>query len=528
MGEPIRVLIVDDCEDDAVLLIHELRRGGYEPVFMRVETGDGFIKALDGRKWDIVAIDYSLPAFSGMEALKILDERGSDTPAIMVSGQVGETAAVEAMRAGACDFVPKSSMARLVPIVRRELLEAEIRRENKKTEIKLLNAYKETETILESVSAFLVSVDGDNVITRWNSVARSLLGFISDEMVGKSFSRLDSIWDGAALAEAIARVRKSGDMTRIEYLRYKRADGADGYLGMAISPVFHNFYKQLGFVLLGRDVTSLKRAEEEAEFRWRALVEAEKLATLGVLVASVAHEVNNPNNFIMLNVPLITDAWRDITPILDRILKEEGDFQIGGLPYSQMRESMPTLLKNILEGSRRINAIVAKLRNYGRRQSDEAPAAVNINEIAQSAASVIQNLINKSTDNFFMSLDDGIPPVRGNFQELEQVIINLLTNACAALDGKKKMIHVTTHHDGETGNVKIEVEDEGTGISKENISRIAEPFFTTKGQKGGMGLGLAISSGIIKRHGGTMEFVSEPGRGTTVTITLPMDNSKPG
>lgn len=527
MGKPVRVLVVEDSEDDAALLIQELRRGGYEPVFMRVETGDNFIKALDRERWDIITIDYSFPAFSGMDALKILGERGDNTPAIMVSGQVGETAAVEAMRAGARDFVAKSSITRLVPVVQRELTEAEKRRENKRTEIKLLNAYKETETILESVSAFLLSVDGDNVITRWNSVARNLLGFSADEMVGKSFSCLDSVWDYTTVATAVARVRESKDVARIEYLRYKRADGADGYLGMAISPVHQNFYKPAGFVLLGRDVTSLKRAEEEAESRWRALVEAEKLATLGVLVASVAHEVNNPNNFIMLNAPLMMDAWRDITPLLDRILKEEGDFPVGGLPYSRMRESMPALLNNIFEGSRRINAIVEKLRNYSRRESMKAPAAVNVNEIALSAVSVIQNLINKSTDNFFMSLDDGIPPVRGNFQELEQVIINLLTNACAALDGKEKMIHVTSHHDGKTGNVKIEVEDEGTGIYKENINRIAEPFFTTKSEKGGMGLGLAISSGIIKRHGGTMEFASEPGRGTTVTITLPMDNSQP-
>lgn len=131
MNQPLRVLLVEDSEDDSALLVRELRRGGYDPDLERVDTPEGMANSLAAKTWDIVVADYSMPRFSGLAALRMLKESGKDLPFIIVSGTVGEETAVEAMREGANDYLMKDRLARLAPAIERELREAEVRRQRK-------------------------------------------------------------------------------------------------------------------------------------------------------------------------------------------------------------------------------------------------------------------------------------------------------------------------------------------------------------------------------------------------------------
>jgi polar amino acid transport system substrate-binding protein len=138
----------------------------------------------------------------------------------------------------------------------------------------------------------------------------------------------------------------------------------------------------------------------------------------------------------------------------------------------------------------------------------------------ESAVSLVSNMIKKATNHFSLVLADDLPTLKGNFQRLEQVMINLIQNACQAIPDNRRGIRVSTRFDKEGDCIVVTVEDEGTGIPLDILPHIRDPFFTTRHDKGGVGLGLSISSRIVEEHGGTMEFASEPGKGTVVTVLL--------
>jgi signal transduction histidine kinase len=270
--------------------------------------------------------------------------------------------------------------------------------------------------------------------------------------------------------------------------------------------------------------TLVQQHHEQVEGRLQQerFIQLDKMVALGVLVSGVAHEINNPNNFIMLNTPLLEDAWRSIAPILDHYCEENGDFLIGGLQFSEFRDDVPRLFAGIKEGSQRIKSIVDGLKRFSRVDSSEMTHGIDLNAVTRSAVALINNHIRKSTDRFFCSYAPEMPPVRGHYQRLEQVVINLLHNACDALPDKNSSISVTTSYDRYRHRVLVEIRDEGIGIPADKLSNIQDPFYTTKRDRGGTGLGLSVSSGIMKAHNGYIHFDSTPGKGTTATVVLPV------
>ena len=251
------------------------------------------------------------------------------------------------------------------------------------------------------------------------------------------------------------------------------------------------------------------------------LVQADKMAALGVLVAGVAHEINNPNGLVLLNTPIVKAAFQDAAEVLDAHRREQGDFQLAGLPYGRMREEIPRLLDETQAAARRIKHIVEDLKRFAR--GDDAPRLepVDLNEIARSAMRLVDNPIRKATRRFRAELAEGLPPVLAHGPRLEQVVVNLLLNACQALPDDGRAVRLATRHDGRRREVLLEVEDEGVGIPAEHLPRLTDPFFTTRREQGGTGLGLSVSAGIVKEHGGTLAFRSVPGAGTTATLALP-------
>ncbi len=273
---------------------------------------------------------------------------------------------------------------------------------------------------------------------------------------------------------------------------------------------------------LEREAAERRRAVEELRLNQQQLVQAGKMAALGVLVSGVAHEINNPNALILLDVPVVKEAWRDALDALERGEPLDG-LSLAGLPHARMREEVPRMLDEMLASGRRIKHIVEELKGFARQEDAARLEPVDVNASARAAARLVANALRKATGRFEEAYAEPLPPVRGNAQRIEQVLVNLLLNACQALPGPDRGIRLSTRLDHARRAVVVEVRDEGVGIPPEHLSRLTDPFFTTRREAGGTGLGLSVSAGIVKEHGGALEFASVPGEGTTAALVLPLE-----
>jgi PAS domain S-box-containing protein len=272
---------------------------------------------------------------------------------------------------------------------------------------------------------------------------------------------------------------------------------------------------------LRQEIRERQEAEQEAESRRQQLIEADKMVSLGVLVAGVAHEINNPNTFIMMNAPILRQAWEDLQPILNQYSELHNDFVVSGLPYSEMRDYIPELFSGILEGAERIKQIVLSLKDYARKDVADLNQRVQVNEVLKAALTLLANPLKKATHNLVVEYGERLPPITGNFQRIEQVLINVIQNACQSLADPAGRITIATSYDQQQQTVTVRVKDQGCGIPPAHLKHIKDPFFTTKRDSGGTGLGLSISTGIMEEHGGRLFFDSLVGEGTTARIIFP-------
>lgn len=326
-------------------------------------------------------------------------------------------------------------------------------------------------------------------------------------------------------AEICALARQSKNLN-IECLHHT-LDGQNLNLIMrwTVIPGYEASYRRV--LVSYVDITPQRTAEREARLRREQLIQADKMIALGTLVAGVAHEINNPNSFVTLNAPLLANAWKKAKPILDDYYRQHGDFDFGIGTYSETHDEVEILLNDILEGAHRIRTIVKDLKNFARQNPAEALEMVQLNDTVQSVCALLRNSINKATGHLEISCKEGIPPVHANKQRLEQVLVNLIINACQSLPDRLHGIRISTGHDSIRNEVFISIQDDGCGIPDEQLSRILDPFYTTKRDTGGTGLGLSISSTIMEEHGGRLQFESELNRGTTATMILPVHATTP-
>jgi signal transduction histidine kinase len=246
------------------------------------------------------------------------------------------------------------------------------------------------------------------------------------------------------------------------------------------------------------------------------------MASLGVLVSGVAHEINNPNSFISMNAPVLKRVWKALLPILETHYQKEGELDTGGISFPELRQLIPEILTGMEEGAKRIDKIVTSLKDFARKEPVELEDDVDISRVTASSLTLLNNLIRKSTDKFSVIYGPDIPTFRGNFQQIEQVVVNLLINACQSLPDSSKGVSVSTAYEPETKNVVLIIRDEGSGIPENIKQHIYDPFFTTKRDTGGTGLGLAISANIIQAHNGTITVDSTPNKGTVFKVTIPV------
>jgi hypothetical protein len=263
------------------------------------------------------------------------------------------------------------------------------------------------------------------------------------------------------------------------------------------------------------DVTEKRQLEEQALHNARR-------ASIGVLAAGVAHEINNPNNAIQFNASLVSRAWQDIMPILHEYTEENGDFALGGLSFAESSDTYPRLLSEITRNSERIRRIVQNLKHMSRQDTGKLNDNVDIQQVLEATVMILHNQIQKFTDFFSLEVPDGLPTVSGNSQQLEQVFVNVLLNALQALPDRTREVRIDAGYDSDNGIVQVAFKDQGRGISERDLGRLTEPFFTTRTDAGGTGLGLSISRSIMERLGGGIAFKSVLGSGTTVTIRIPV------
>ncbi len=377
--------------------------------------------------------------------------------------------------------------------------------------------------IFETTASATIIVEEDTTISLANTEFSRLCGYSKEELEGKRCWTEFIFKDDVEMMKGYhSRRRIDADLAPRNYATRLIARNGEVREVLATVAMIPGTQQSVASFM---DMTDRKKAEEEVRSQQQQLIQADKLATLGILVSGIAHEINNPVNFIMLNAKIGQKVWNDITPILREYYNANGDFSVAGLPYSKAAEKIGQLLSGISEGAARIEKIITGLKNYARKDSGEVDPAIDVNAVMESAVVLVQDLIRKSTNHFAADYGKNLPPVRGNFQQLEQVIINLITNACQALPQKERGIALSSSYDPEADAVRITVSDEGEGIPPENMKHIMDPFFTTKRNSGGTGLGLSISYNIVKNHGGSLRLTSEPGKGTAAEMTLPAHHS---
>mgnify|MGYP000891360673 FL=1 len=186
-----------------------------------------------------------------------------------------------------------------------------------------------------------------------------------------------------------------------------------------------------------------------------------------------------------------------------------------------MQTTVPALIDDLRDGALRIEAIVGDLKDFARPGGGSVRTEFSLNDAARRAARLLAHPINKKTARFQIDLAADVPPVKGNPQQNEQVIVNLGGNALEALPDSSRGVAISTRWEADARCVVLEVRDEGTGIAPEYLARLCDPFFTTKSGSGGTGLGLAISSELVRAHGGRLIFESELGQGTLARVELP-------
>jgi signal transduction histidine kinase len=257
----------------------------------------------------------------------------------------------------------------------------------------------------------------------------------------------------------------------------------------------------------------------EAEQR---LQQAQKMETLGTLVAGVAHEINNPINLILYNLPLLQKIWTDLLPALISLAESAPERKFGGFTADFLKDNLAQLVADMEMAANRVTKIVADLKNFSRQSNIAEKHLLNINTAVKNALRLAQTTLRKVAIGVRTELAPDLPEVEGNLQSIEQVVLNIVINAAQAIDHTHGEILIQTGFSLKDGRVYLRVTDNGRGVSPAMAERVFLPFVTDKQAQGGTGLGLSVTYSIVQAHGGEIFFESrEGGAGTAFTVQLP-------
>ncbi len=383
------------------------------------------------------------------------------------------------------------------------------------------------QALTESTSDWIWEMDPDGVYVYASPKVKDLLGYDSEEIIGKTpFDFMPADEAKRIRLEFDATTEAQRPFSKMENVS-RHKDGRLITLETSGVPFFDSSGELSGYRGIDRDITEEKILRKESEYRLQQVIQADKLASLGEMVAGVAHEINNPNSFIRTNLPLLEETWDMFEPFVAEVASLGRERKISGFDVAELCTDMRDLIQDIKIGSDRIGKIVSNLKDFARTDENTQLRAVQVNEVVERTIAIVSAQVKKFVNRMEVETEPGIPKIQGHFQKLEQVTANLIMNAIHAIPDKDKgRICVTTRYVERLGAVLIEVEDNGIGMDRVVIERIFEPFFTTRRDAGGTGLGLSVSYGLIQEHSGIIGVLSRPGLGTKFTLYLPVESEK--
>jgi PAS domain S-box-containing protein len=356
------------------------------------------------------------------------------------------------------------------------------------SELKLLKEFNES--IIESINVGLLAVDLDGRVTRLNSALELILGLTRDQAFGKRVENLFSEDFADTLWQVLGNDRwRLKEIRNIYKIHTATRAGQTLVLNIAIAPL-QDLHEQTGALVIVEDVTSRIRLEEQLQQR-------EKLSSIGLLAAGVAHEVNTPLTGVSSYTQML----------------------LGMLPEADPKHA---LLQKVRRQAERATNIVNNLLNFSRTGGATEFAEVDIHRVLDDTLQLLEPQLRSNQIEIVRAYQPDQSFVFGNGGKLQQIFTNLLLNARDAIPNGGKITISTTSDDNDS--LMVEITDTGIGIAPENVAKIYDPFYTTKGVGRGTGLGLAVSYGIVQEHSGHISVESTPGRGTTFRISLPTSN----
>jgi signal transduction histidine kinase len=263
-------------------------------------------------------------------------------------------------------------------------------------------------------------------------------------------------------------------------------------------------------------------AQEERQYIMAKLIQTNRMTSLGLLISSIAHNINTPNGAIKLAAQHIAGSWKDALPMLEQLTKEEGDFTLGGLPFGVAKGEIKGANDSILNNAERVERVIKDLRAYNLGERNELSPGVSVNRVVEEALTIIRAHGRQGEVSITPTLAPILPDITGNQYQLEQVVVNLLLNAMQATPNGKGAVTVRTHYSVDAAEVRITVTDQGEGITPEVRRHLFEAFYTTRIDKGGSGLGLYISNFIVSEHKGFLTVESDETSGTVASVHLPV------
>ncbi len=409
--------------------------------------------------------------------------------------------------------------------------------EEKAAEEALRTAHRANTLLLATIPSILIGIDGEGRISQWNPAAERTFAVTAKQVVGRPFKECCILWHMMKMEEAVATCLAEAQPLRLDDVFFIHPDGHDGLLEITLTPVTGNDGEAAGCLLLASDITDRRHLESQ-------LSQAQKLESIGQLAAGIAHEVNTPTQYVGDNTRFMEEAFGDLTTLLAQFqtlleaarsgavpaeVVEATDAAIEEADLDYLNDEIPTAIHQSLEGIERVTAIVAAMKEFSHPgQVEKQPS--DLNKQIESTITVSRNEW-KYVAELTTDLDPNLPPVPCLAAELNQVFLNIIVNAAHAIrdvvgeSGDQGQITVTTHGTGPW--VEIRISDTGTGIPDHARAKVFDPFFTTKQVGKGTGQGLAIAhSVVVEKHGGTLTFETEMGKGTTFLIRLPVGEAE--
>lgn len=497
VSEPLKVLIVEDRAADAELMLHELRRAGFEPAWERVEDEDAFVQRLP-EGFDLVLSDHRLPRFDGLRALEVLRQRGYETPFILVSGSIGEEAAMRAFKLGMADYLIKDRLSRLGPAVRRALEQERLRVARRRSEESLAAERTLLRTLIDLLpDAVYVKDSAGRYLAANNACARQLGRSGHADLIGKTDAELLAPELAARIHASEQRVLRGEALAEHEEV-FLRPDGSSQYVRSGKVPLRDAGGRIIGIVGIDHDVTENRKLQDQ-------ILRVQRMEAISTLAGGIAHDLYN------ILTPVVMGA------------------ELLGVHMDNARDR--ELVKTIQTSGARGRSVIRQLLTFS-RGAEGRRDSVQVRYLVKEMISLMRETFPREISiEDHMSRD--LPAVMGDPTQLQQVFMNLCVNARNAMPAGGRLMLTATAMElsaqdlGRQAGVRpgrfvvVGVSDSGRGLSAEEMARVFDPGFTLQPVAQGSGLGLWTVQTIVRSHGGFLTIATTPGRGTSFNVHLP-------